>query len=40
MNEESLYSSYNLDHLSLVAGMVDELGLPELIDAVIIQDHE
>ena len=40
MNEESLYSSYNLDHLGLVAGMVDELGLPELIDAVIIQDHE
>ena len=40
MNEESLYSSYNLDHLGLVAGMVDELGLVELIDAVIIQDHQ
>jgi transposase len=40
MNEESLYSSSNLDHLGLVAGMVDELGLVELIDAVIIQDHE
>ena len=40
MNEKSLYSSYNLDHLGLVAGMVDELGLVELIDAVIIQDHE
>jgi len=32
MNEESLYSSSNLDHLGLVAGMVDELGLVELID--------
>ena len=34
------YSSYNLDHLGLIAGMVDELGLPELIDTVITQDHE
>ena len=40
MNEDSSYSSYNLDHLGLVAGMVDELGLPELIDTVIKQDHE
>jgi hypothetical protein len=39
MNEESLYSSYNLDNLALVAGMVDELGLVELIDVVIIQNH-
>ena len=28
MNEDSPYSSYNLDHLGLIAGMVDELGLP------------
>ena len=41
MNAESaLYKSYNLDHLGLIAGMVDELGLPELIDTVIKQDHE
>ena len=41
MNAEStLYNSYNLDHLGLIAGMVDELGLPELIDTVIKQDHE
>jgi hypothetical protein len=40
LNEDSPYSSYNLDHLGLVAGMVDELGLPELIDTVIKQDHE
>ena len=40
MNEDSPYSSYNLDHLGLIAGMVDELGLPKLIDTVIKQDHE
>ena len=40
MNEDSPYSSYNLDHLGLIAGMIDELGLPELIDTVIKQDHE
>ncbi len=40
MNSESSYRSYNLDHLGLVAGMVDELGLPELIDTVIKQDRE
>ncbi|MGZ8908046.1 MAG: DUF4277 domain-containing protein, partial [Methylobacter sp.] len=28
-----------MDHLGLIAGMVDELGLPELIDTVIKQDH-
>ena len=32
MMSESPYSSSNLDHLGLVAGMIDELGLPELID--------
>ena len=40
MNEDSPYSSYNLDHLGLIVGMVDELGLPELIDTVIKQGHE
>jgi len=41
MNLESArYNSYNLDHLGLIAGMVDELGIPELIDTVIKQDHD
>jgi transposase len=40
LNKISSYSSYNLDHLGLIAGMVDELGLPELIDTVVKQDHE
>ena len=40
MNAESPYTSYNLDHLGLIAGMVDELGLSEMIDTVIKQDHE
>ena len=41
MNAESAhYNSYNLNHLGLIAGMVDELGLPELIDTLIKQDHE
>ena len=34
------YQSYNLDHLGLVAAMIDELGLVEIIDSVIVQDHE
>ncbi len=38
--ESSHYNSYNLDHLGLIAGMVDELGLAELIDTVIKQDHD
>jgi len=37
---ESSYHSSNLDHLGLIAGMVDELGITELIDTVILQDHE
>ena len=32
------YATYNLDHLGLVAGMVDELGLVEMIDKLIVQD--
>ena len=34
------YQSYNLDHLGLVAAMVDELGIVQLIDTVMVQDHE
>ena len=34
------YQSYNLDHLGLVAAMIDELGRVEIIDSVIVQDHE
>jgi transposase len=33
------YSVQDLDHLGLVAGMVDELKIVETIDALIIQDH-
>jgi len=34
------YQSYNLDHLGLIAAMVDELDIVNLIDTVIVQDHE
>jgi len=34
------YASSALDHLGLVSGMVDELGLVGLIDSLIVQDHE
>ena len=34
------YSSKQLDHLGLVAGMCDELGIVALIDRVIPQDEE
>jgi len=34
------YNSYNLDHLGLIAGMVDELGLESLTDTLIDQDHK
>ncbi len=37
---ETSYTSYNLDHLGLIAALVDELGLVSLIDALIIQDHQ
>jgi len=40
MSEASAYQSRSLDHLGLVAGMVDELGIPELIDTVVTQDHK
>jgi len=38
--KDSPYCSYNLDHLGQIAVIVGELGLPELIDTVIKQDHE
>lgn len=35
-----IYNSKVLDHLGLVSGMFDELGLGELIDQLIPQDHK
>lgn len=40
MLTDTLYKSYTLDHLGLIAGMVDELGLPKLIDTLVIQDQQ
>ena len=34
------YSGKNIDHLGLIAGMVDELGIVEVIDNALSQDHE
>jgi transposase len=34
------YRSQTLDHLGLVAGMYDELGIGEVLDRVIVQDHD
>ena len=34
------YKSYTLNHLGVVAGMCDELGIAELIDRVIVQDSD
>ncbi|HYQ92231.1 MAG TPA: DUF4277 domain-containing protein, partial [Candidatus Competibacteraceae bacterium] len=34
------YQSYTLDHLGVVAGMCDELGIAELLDRVIAQDPD
>ena len=34
------YSGKNIDHLGLIAGMVDELGIVEVIDNTLFQDHE
>lgn len=34
------YKSYNLDHLGLIAGLYDELGIGECIDTLIPQDLE
>lgn len=33
------YRSFNLDHLGLVAAMIEELGIVEIIDSAIVQDH-
>lgn len=38
--EAGAYASHPLDHHGLVAGMVDELGLVEKIDTLILQDLE
>jgi len=34
------YKSYTMNHLGVVAGMCDELGIAELIDRVIVQDSD
>ena len=33
------YSGKNLDHLGLIAGMVDELGIVDSIDNALEQDY-
>jgi len=38
--EKSKYETRNLDHLGLVAGQFDSLGLVELIDRIMPQDEE
>ena len=40
MASANSYKSYNLDHLGLVAGMYDELGIGDLLDQMIYQDEE
>jgi len=35
MASKEQYKSYNLDHLGLVAGMYDELGIGDLLDQMI-----
>jgi len=40
MASPARYKSYNLDHLGLVAGMYDELGIGNLLDQMIYQDEE
>jgi len=34
------YETKTIEHLGLVAGMIDELGIPNVIDNVINQDIE
>ncbi|MDD5034826.1 MAG: DUF4277 domain-containing protein [Methylococcaceae bacterium] len=34
------YARSTLNHLGLVSAMVDELGLVEQIDSLVVQDHE
>jgi transposase len=40
MPPEATYRSRTLDHLGLIAGMIDELGLVELIDTVLPQNQQ
>jgi hypothetical protein len=40
MASPEYYKSYNLDHLGLVAGMYDELGIGDLLLKMIYQDEE
>ena len=40
MHPESTYRSRTLDHLGLIAGMIDELGLVALIDTVLPQNQQ
>jgi transposase len=40
MSKGASYQSKNLDHLGLVAGMFDELGIGEVIDKLVKQDLE
>jgi transposase len=37
-NQNQMYSSKSLDHLGLVSGMFDELGIGELLDSLLPQD--
>lgn len=39
-NRQAKIESKNLDHLGLVAGMYDELGIGDIIDGAIEQDLE
>jgi transposase len=38
MSETEIYKSETLEHLGLVAGMFDELGIGELVDELVPQD--
>ena len=38
MSETEIYKSETLEHLGLVAGMFDELGIGELVDEMVPQD--
>ena len=40
MHSPTHYKTYTLDHLGLVAGMCDELGIDTIIDQLLPQDFE
>lgn len=40
MGKAAEYETKTIEHLGLVSGMVDELGIGQLIDQVVPQDHE